>query len=278
VYCYASIVLYEAVLGGMPGYRSLAGQLTDMPAMPRASLRQRYDWPTAASAAMAVAADRLFPTASAPTRDEFADLRTVQIAERAAKVSPDIHARSLAHGEAIGNAVMDWAGTDGLSVIRALPTYVPVIGIDKWVSTPPNFGTAIKPYWGQIRPFALPAADVCKPPPPIPYSEEPSSEFYAQARTVYETQKALTDEQKFIAMFWRDNPVTSGLPSGHWMNTVSQLIDQLGLRLDDAAEAYARLGIALADAFISCWREKYETNLLRPITYINRVIDPSLAT
>ena len=29
----------------------------------------------------------------------------------------------------------------------------------------------------------------------------------------------------------------------------------------------------LSDAFIACWATKYETNLLRPITYIRRVLD-----
>jgi hypothetical protein len=45
-----------------------------------------------------------------------------------------------------------------------------------------------------------------------------------------------------------------------------------------AAVAYAQLGIAVGDAFISCWRTKYQYNLLRPITYIRNVIDPNLTT
>ena len=34
------------------------------------------------------------------------------------------------------------------------------------------------------------------------------------------------------------------------------------------------LGIAVNDAFIGCWKTKYEYNLLRPVTYIKRLIDP----
>ncbi|MCU0904273.1 MAG: vanadium-dependent haloperoxidase, partial [Tabrizicola sp.] len=34
-----------------------------------------------------------------------------------------------------------------------------------------------------------------------------------------------------------------------------------------------KLGAAQADAFISCWATKYKYNLLRPVTYIKRVID-----
>lgn len=173
---------------------------------------------------------------------------------------------------------MDWADVDGLAVIRALPTYVPPTGPGKWVSTPPNFGPAIEPYWGQMRPFILPSADACFPGAHIPYDETPGSAFHRQAAHVREVGLALTEEQRFIAMFWRDNPLTSGLPAGHWFIIANQLADQLSLRLDDAAEMYARLGVALADAFISCWHAKYVYNLLRPVTYIQRFIDPAWAS
>ena len=37
--------------------------------------------------------------------------------------------------------------------------------------------------------------------------------------------------------------------------------------------AYAKVSIAIADAFISCWDEKYRSNLIRPETIINKVLD-----
>jgi membrane-associated phospholipid phosphatase len=48
-----------------------------------------------------------------------------------------------------------------------------------------------------------------------------------------------------------------------------------GASLAAAAEAYAKVGIAVCDAFIACWHQKYVYNLLRPVTYIQRLIDPS---
>jgi hypothetical protein len=44
--------------------------------------------------------------------------------------------------------------------------------------------------------------------------------------------------------------------------------------LDRAAQLYTLLAVALADAFTSCWHEKYRTNLLPPVTYIRAHIDP----
>ena len=42
-----------------------------------------------------------------------------------------------------------------------------------------------------------------------------------------------------------------------------------------AVEAYAKLGMALSDAFVACWDTKFRDNLLRPITYIGDFIDPT---
>ena len=47
------------------------------------------------------------------------------------------------------------------------------------------------------------------------------------------------------------------------------------MTLDRTAEMYARATVAVADAFISCWYVKYKFCLLRPETYIQRVIDPT---
>jgi len=32
--------------------------------------------------------------------------------------------------------------------------------------------------------------------------------------------------------------------------------------------------MAVNDAFISCWKTKYQYNLVRPVTYVRRLIDP----
>lgn len=49
---------------------------------------------------------------------------------------------------------------------------------------------------------------------------------------------------------------------------MGQIARNDGLSLVVAAEAYARVGIAVTDAFIACWDAKYLSNLQRPVTYI----------
>jgi membrane-associated phospholipid phosphatase len=55
---------------------------------------------------------------------------------------------------------------------------------------------------------------------------------------------------------------------------VLQISQRDKLPADRTAQILARLGIAVADAFIGCWDAKYQYDLLRPITYIRRLIDP----
>jgi len=54
---------------------------------------------------------------------------------------------------------------------------------------------------------------------------------------------------------------------------VSQLCVEDDLAPEVAAEAYARVSIAMADAFITCWKAKFTYNQLRPITYIQENFD-----
>jgi hypothetical protein len=109
------------------------------------------------------------------------------------------------------------------------------------------------------------------------YSTSTSSTFYDQALLVYITTgnagAHLTPEQKHIANFWADNPTVTGTPPGHWVAITGMVAAQAGLSLDRTAEAYACVGIAVADAFITCWKTKFDTNLLRPVTYIQANIN-----
>jgi hypothetical protein len=90
---------------------------------------------------------------------------------------------------------------------------------------------------------------------------------------VYGTVNNLTDEQRAIAFFWADDPGATATPPGHSISITTQVLRQMGAGLDIAAETYAKVGMAVADAFIGCWDTKYRYNLLRPVTYIQRFID-----
>lgn len=130
------------------------------------------------------------------------------------------------------------------------------------------------PKWGENRPFALQTGNACPLPAPPAYSEEKGSDFYSEALEVYETVKNLTPEQRAIARFWSDDPMLSPTPPGHWIVIGLKILNERQASATEHADLLARLGITLADAFIGCWHSKFEYDLLRPVTYIKRVIDP----
>ena len=141
--------------------------------------------------------------------------------------------------------------------------------------TPPGYQPPLLPYWGLNRPFVLSSGEECPAPLPIPYSEDPSSKFYAEEMEVYTTVKSLTPEQRAIALFWADDAGKTFTPPGHSVSIATQVLQGKNASLALAAETYARVGIAVADAFIVCWHTKYTYDVIRPISYIRSVIDPS---
>ncbi len=134
---------------------------------------------------------------------------------------------------------------------------------------------ATEPYWGTLRPFALRSPDECPTPPPAPWSTTPGSAFYNEAKRAYDVSLAITEEQFQTALYWADNPGQTGTPVGHWLAIGSQLVNQVDLSLEQAAEMFVLVTVAQADAFIAVWHEKYRLNLIRPVTYVRRYIDSS---
>lgn len=138
-----------------------------------------------------------------------------------------------------------------------------------------NPAGATEPWWGTLRPFALRSAAECPTPPPVPWSTLPGSAFHNEAKRAYEVSRAITEEQFQTALYWADNPGQTGTPVGHWLAIGSQLVSQLDLSLEQAAEMFVLVTVAQADAFIAIWHEKYRLNLIRPVTYVRRYIDPT---
>jgi membrane-associated phospholipid phosphatase len=97
-------------------------------------------------------------------------------------------------------------------------------------------------------------------------------------REFFDTARAPTPEQRQIALFWADNPVATGTPGFHWISVVNQMVPRRALSAPQAARLYALTSIAIADAFIGTWREKYRSNVVRPVTYVNRMFDPTWVT
>jgi hypothetical protein len=283
-YGYAGVTLYESVAPGMPGYQSLAGQLNGFAGVPETNAI--VDYRAVANAALArVIRGGAVPSISAGNITIADNLETAVNDELAALgIDANVLQNSADHGIAVADAILAWLADDGFAVF-ANCDYTPPVGTGLWTALPGQ--TALQPCWDQIRPFVLLPGGACAPAAHPDYDETDGSPFFEEAEEVYDTTgdagANLTADQTDIAFFWADGPGGTGTPPGHWVSITAQICDGdtdgdgtsdgPGETLAVAAEAYAKLGIAVADAFISCWQTKYQYNLERPITFLQRVVD-----
>src|SRR5690554_4989240 len=270
VLAYSGVTLYESLLGGMPQQRSFGGQLSGLGELPEMEPGKDYDIYTVANAAMGHIMPLLF--ADEESQAIFEDYASARIQERAeAGVSAAVRDRSRAYGVLVAEVIDAWAFGDGYDD-ALLVSYEPSDLPQSWRPTAEGM-QALLPGWGRLRPFAMPAADACAPPPPPAFETLPHSALYRQALAVWNASRTLTPDQEHIANFWADNVGVSPTPPGHWMRITTQILADRNENLDLSAETVALVGVALADAFISCWDEKYRSNLLRPVSYIQDYID-----
>jgi hypothetical protein len=231
-----------------------------------------------ANAATASVLRDLFPTAPVDLRARLDALEAGFAARFSASAAPGIFRRSVDRGREVAAAVFDWSKRDGGHegfLRNSSSSYVPPSGSGRWVPTPPAYLPALQPFWGSNRTFAAPSGANPSIGAHTYYSEDPGSRFAAEAMEVYEVAGSLSDEQRAIALFWADDPGATSTPPGHSISILTQVLRAERSSLAFAAEAYAKIGIAVADAFICCWHAKYAANLLRPITYVREHIDPA---
>jgi hypothetical protein len=267
---YFGVVLYESLWPGMGGYRTLNGLFPGFPVLPTTP-RSGLHWPTVANHALGTIVSALLPAAS--TGRGVVDALVDEI-DRGHSIPGPLRRRSIERGVDVAEAVRRWAAHDGGHeghLHNFPPGYQTPTGPGLWEPTPPGFQSVpLQPFWGDNRRFADKS---CAVPSPPSYSNQPDSEFFAYAAEVYDTSLTLTPEQKAIAVFWADDPGTL-TPPGHSVSMLRQVIEAEDASLEIASEAYLRVGCALADAFIQCWKTKYQWNLLRPVTFIRANIDP----
>jgi hypothetical protein len=278
-FAYLGVTVFEAVASGSSQLQSLAGQLNGLKDMPWRKAGAAYDEASVLNGALAFAAQSFFANTGPTGQRALAAMAKKMQARVAAGVPLKTMARSVAFGEAIAKHILDWSMSDGGAKVENLgfpDQYELTKGPGHWVPTNTQAlqQHPLLPGWGKNRPFATPASASCTLPPPPAYSEDKASAFYAEAKEVFDTKNSLTPEQKKIARFWSDDPMLSPTPPGHWVAIALSIFERDQLPIEKRVDVLARLGVAVADAFIGCWQVKYEYDLLRPITYIRKMFDP----
>ncbi|SIQ61349.1 PAP2 superfamily protein [Rhizobium sp. RU20A] len=278
-FAYLGVTGWEALAATQPGLVSLAGQLNGLTASPAPDATRACDETAMLNAALAAAVGHFFSN-TGPTGQRAIRKMTARLTARVAKgADPQAVAAGIAHGETVADHILTWSMTDGGAVVENMGfplTYALSREPGRWTPTSlvQQQQMPLLPGWGNNRSFATPSGKTCGLPPPPDYSESPGSAFYREAEEVRDAVKTLTPEQRAIARFWSDDPMLSPTPPGHWLSIAMQIAERDRLDAVQIFEVLARLGITLADAFIGCWDAKYRYDLIRPITYIRKVMDP----
>ena len=265
---YLGVIVWEAQAHAS-GFSGLGGQLNGLKPLPQD--RMLRDPAAVVQGALTLGVRSLFGN-TGPTGQRAMDAMQKRLDARL-KANPN----DLEKGRLIAVHILAWAETDGGAHVENLgfpDGYEPSNRPGAWVPTSPIRlqQAPLLPGWGGVRPMAMTAP--CGLPAPPAFSTEPGSAFHAEAMEVYNVSKALTSDQKIIARFWSDDPMLSPTPPGHWVSILLQIAMRDALPLPQLADALMRLGVAVSDGFIACWRSKFEHDLIRPVTYIRAHIDP----
>ena len=280
-YGYVGIAAYESVMHGIPGAKSLVGQVNGLTAIPQPNPTLSYNWAISSNAATSDMMRKMFDlNLTAANSASIDSLEALNLSALSGGVNADVISRSVQYGKDVSAAVYAASVTDGghQSYVDPfqLPYTVPA-GDYCWVPTSAAL-SPVSPKWGTNRPFITDDVSSVVPTPPVGFSAEAGSAFYNQAMVVYNQVKNNTADQVAITRFWADDPFNTCTPAGHTFNIMIQLLKENGATLAKASVGFAKLSIAENDAFISCWKGKYQYNLIRPVSYIKKYIDPAFTT
>ncbi len=283
-YGYLGVTAYESVVHGISGAQSLAGQIQGMEAgsLPLPDRQKKYNWALVSNKAMADMMRDMFG-ANLHTEDAalIDQMEANSKTSLAAGMDADVVARSEAYGAALADAIYQISKTDGGDASYIDPWQLPFelpIADSCWVPTGPQ-PQPLSPRWQYNRSFIANIAEDTKVPPHMAFSTDPSSEFYAIAMVVNNQVVNLNGPEEItIAKYWADDPFNTCTPTGHTFNIIKQLLAESGATLEKSAVALGMMGVAENDAFISCWKSKYDDMLIRPVSYIQQYINPDFTT
>jgi hypothetical protein len=281
LYVYSSLAAYEAIRFMKEGAPSLTEKLQGFKPMPQPDKNKKYDYTLAASKAFfnVVHNVKVFSVDSLKRYEE------ALFGRFKAKLGDSVYNRSAAFGDSVAKVILSRAKTDGYIASRGKQKFLGSNDPGKWRPTPPDYLDGIEWCWNTMKPMIMESASQFKPAKPPVVSLDTSSLYYKSVKAVYDIDKNLTKEQMEIATYWDDNPLVimhSGhmmfgnkkiTPGGHWMGICAIASKQTGADPVKAAKAYALTSIALYDAFIACWDEKYRSSYIRPVTFINENFD-----
>lgn len=285
IYNYSNIAAYEVISQEGEDYKTLSNQLHDLKSVPAIDTTKRVNHKIAALVAyLEVGKSLLFSEDRVEVyRDSLYNSWELQ--------NETMFNDSKEYGLKVAEHIKAWYGKDNYAQTRTMPKFsVNTEDPSRWQPTPPDYMDGIEPHWKKIRPSIIDSSSQFKPARYPDFSLEKDAPFYKELMETYEVGNLIKEEgeksEKLeIAQFWDCNPYVSThkghlmfatkkiTPGAHWIGICKIACKKTNSDFAKTVFAYTKTSIAIADAFISCWDEKYRSNLIRPETLINQHID-----
>ena len=276
---YIGLTMYESVVNGYPEYQSVAPGLNGLGNLPKPEKGIDYNWLLSFNAGQAEILRYIYIQTSDENKRKIDSLE--QYFEglfRQHNVKEVSFNQSISYGKKIAQSIFEWSKTDGGHRAYLKNFDKTLVFEDKpgcW--RPPLYAQSfshfpLHPHWGKNRTF-LAIDSAIADPVFIKYDTTPGSAYYNQYKQVFDKEKSLTQKEKETAIWWSDDPDETFTPPGHSFYLATLAIRKVKPDLIECAETYARVGMAVADAFRNCWKWKFQFFTERPNTFIPQHID-----
>jgi hypothetical protein len=280
---YMGICMYESVELFDLEYNSLNNQLNGLNGLPEFASTKEYNPVIVLNQGQRTLLKLLYPSGlnlSSANSNKIDDL--AKSIEQAEVNNTDMLklAMSKQLGNRIANIIFEWSKVDGgFEGFKRNFDNSYQIPVNPGFWTPPVRGQSpsrlpLHPYWGNNRLF-IAANNSPATPQTHPYSTDTSSLYFKDYKEVYFKGIILTNNEKEVAGWWGDDPSETFSPPGHSYNLMTISVKKSNCSLMTAAEGYAKVGMAVGDAFIKCWKSKYYNFNERPSTFIKQNINPN---
>lgn len=285
IFVYPNIAAYEIMAQNSKTYISLQNQLNGLDSIPKLDSNSGVNQPLAALVAhMELSKQLVF---SEEIVDKFRD----SLYQKWTDENETEFEVSKEYGLKVAERIKKWMGKDNYKETRTMSKFsVYADQVGRWQPTPPAYMDAVEPHWGEIRTLVLDSAAQFKPIPAFAFSLDKKSPFFKEVQEVYDISKEMVkkgdnSEEIKIAQFWDCNPyvsVSQGhmmfakkkiTPGAHWIGIVKIAAKKSNADFAKTVFAYTKTSIGIFEGFISCWDEKFKSNVVRPETVINQNID-----
>ncbi len=181
----------------------------------------------------------------------------------------------LAFGAGLADQIRALRANDGSA--NTTPYTPPSGGLPGYVWTPapsgPTAGAAVGPNWGSLTPWVISSPDAyrsdglqCRPDVDLDLYAQQLNEvrLYGGLANTAQTTLQRSPDQTEIALFWAYDRPDTFRPYGQLLEIAMDVALDQGSSLLTNAKLIASLSLAMADAVICAWKEKYDNVQPRP--------------